>query len=135
MSGSVKLENALLGYTADLTNLNCSVQYVYNNPLFIMPTPLGTPLGDAQLVVDFKLISVRYVLTFDLIDGSGTSSVFNSILNLTTIFGMVSTAAISFTWGARVIPVKIESFVAGTQAGKFDYMPGCTLTLVPFKTL
>ena len=123
MTGTISLSHPALR-TVDLANLNCSVQYVSNNPLWIFP--IG---GGIQIATNLNLLSVRIVLTFDLTEGIGTASDFKDLKDYTTTVGGIT--PITFTWGVDTYRVQVESFVAATQPGKFNYMPGCTMTLVP----
>lgn len=118
--------------TVDLTNLNPSVQYAMTNPLFIIPLGNGN-----QGVANLKLQAVRITITFDLTDGIGTGSNFEKLITLCKTsgdngFGPAggTVQSISFIWGTKAYYCTIESFIAGTQAGKKNYMPGCSLVLV-----
>ena len=124
MTGEISLKHPNLR-TVDLTTgYNCSVQFISNNPLWIMP--IG---GGLQIATNLNLLSVRFVLTFDLKDGIAAFSKFKDLKDFST--AVSGTVPITFTWGADTFRVQVESFIAGTQPGKLDFMPGCTMTLVP----
>jgi len=124
MTGAISLSHPSLR-TVDLTTgYNCSVQYISNNPLWIMPL-----MGGIQIATNLNLLTVRIVLTFDLPDGIAAASKFKDLKDFSTTVGGI--VPITFTWGVDTYKVQVESFIAGTQPGKFNYMPGCTMTLVP----
>jgi len=124
MTGEISLKHPNLR-TVDLTTgYNCSVQSISNNPLWIYP--IG---GGLQIATNLNLLSVRFVLTFDLKDGIAAFSKFKDLKDFSTTVGGI--VPITFTWGADTYRVQVESFIAGTQPGKLDFMPGCTMTLVP----
>jgi len=124
MTGAISISHPGLT-TVDLTNNNCSVQYVSSNPLFIVP--IG---GGAQVTLNMVLLSVRIILTFDLLDGIGAGSKFKNLMDFAKT-GSGITNPVTFTWGSDTYKVQIESFIASTLPGKMDYMPGCSITLVP----
>lgn len=123
MTGTISLSHPNLR-TVDLTNMNCSVQYVTNNPLWIMP--IG---GGLQIATNFNLLSVRINLSFDLVDGIADFSKFKDLRDFATTVGGI--VPITFTWGSDTFRVQVESFTATTQPGKFNFMQGCSMTLVP----
>lgn len=130
MTEYVKLENDL--YSVDMTNLNPNVQFSMNNPLFIVPATAGY-----QMVFNLNLLSVRLNVTFDLVDGIGTgqSTNFGKLLALSSA-GNAIAEQLTFTWGGRVyFPVVIENIAVTSQPGKKDYMPSCTMTIVPIPGL
>lgn len=100
--------------------MGIGVQYVMNNPLFIMPMGMTN-----QFVVDLKLISTRFLLTFDLTDGVEDGSNFQKLREMS-----LTLQVLKFTFGTKEYKVSMESFVAGTQPGKMDYMPGCQIVLI-----
>lgn len=135
MTGAICLSADVVAgsLSVDLTNNNCSVQYVMNNPLFIVSLPQVSSYATSspgvwQLGFDLKMQSHRIVLTFDLLDGVGPNCNFDKLLQMSQLpYGN----PITFLWGTRVYGVFIEQLVVGTQPGKLDYMPGCTMTLIP----
>jgi hypothetical protein len=88
--------------------------------------PLG---GGLQIATNLNLLTVRFVLTFDLKDGIAALSKFKDLKDYSTTVGGI--VPITFTWGADTYRVQVESFIAGTQPGKMDFMPNCTMTLIP----
>jgi len=113
--------------SVDLTNLNPDVQFVKNNPLFIVPYGSGD-----QLIFNTKLMSTRITVTFDLIDGNGAGSNFEKLTTLSNKFGGAFIGEeIIFEWGSKIYYVNIESLVCGTKAGKGLVMEGCNMVLVP----
>lgn len=124
MSGSVKIETHDHSLVVDLTNLNPSVQYIMNNPLFIVPV-----LYTKQVVFDLKLQTLKFIVTFDLTDGIGTGSNFKKLIELSRKTGI---DYLNFTWGADVyVNVRIESLAMGTRAGEKDLLRGCTMVIIP----
>jgi len=124
---SVKIYMLDNSISVDFTNLNPDVQYVKNNPLFIVPYGSGN-----QIVFNTKLMSTRITVTFDLTDGNGAGSNFENLLKLSDKFGGYFIGEqLIFTWGVRSYYVNIESLVMGTKAGKGLLMEGCSMTLVP----
>jgi len=113
--------------TVDLTNLNPDVQYVKNNPLFIIPYGSGD-----QLIFNLKLLSVRITVTFDLTDGIGAGSNFDKLITMSNKAGGAAiNEEVLFDWGNIVWYVNIESLVMGTKAGKANLLQGCNMVLVP----
>lgn len=111
----------------DLTNLNPDVQFVKNNPLFIIPYGSGD-----QLIFNTKLLSTRITVTFDLTDGNGASSNFEKLVLMSNKAGGASiNEEVIFEWGVRLYYVNIETLVMGTKAGKGLIMQGCNMVLVP----
>jgi hypothetical protein len=113
--------------SVDLTKLNPDVQYVKNNPLFIIPYGSGD-----QLIFNIRLMSVRLTVTFDLIDGNGAGSNFEKLVDLSNKMGGAFIGEeVIFEWGSKIYYVNIESLVCGTKAGKGNIMQGCNMVLVP----
>lgn len=114
-------------YTVDFTNLNPDVQYVKNNPLFIIPYGSGK-----QVLFNTQLLSVRLTITFDLLDGNGTGSNFQKLDTLSNKKGGAGiTEPIIFEWGSKKYYVMIESLIVNTKAGRKDFMQGCQMVVVP----
>ena len=117
MTGAIKL--TVGSSIIDFSSLNCTVQYTMNNPIFVVPLGSGN-----QFAMNLALTSTRITLTFDLVDG--LTGVFAQLLGIVN-----SVIAPTLTWGTYTYTVTVESFVASTQPGKLNYMPGCSLVLVP----
>ena len=111
--------------TVDFTKLNVGVQYVKSNPLFIIQLP-----QDNQGVINLTLSSIRITVTFDLLDGIAINTNMDKLSFLSNWIN-TKTNFITFTWGSIKYCVVIESLTFGTLPGRFNYMPGCSVVLIP----
>jgi len=127
MTEYVRIYMMDLSVIVDLTNLNPDVQFVKNNPLFIIPYGSGD-----QLIFNTKLLSTRITVTFDLVDGNGAGSNFEKLINLSNKMGGAFIGEeLIFDWGSKSYYVNMETLVMGTKAGKGLLMQGCNMVLVP----
>lgn len=146
MTSEVKLSLKSTGgstlVSVDLTNLGVSVSHIYNNPLIVIPTPVGpSPSGATpQIGANIKGINIgfvtnRYSLRFTLLDGLGTLNFGGSgTTNYEKIVYMTNSrlALNPKTLTLNGIDMKghIESFNITFAAGDKDMALNCSLNFI-----
>lgn len=128
-------------WVVDLTNNNCSVKRLINNPIFTLSLPTipftdpDEPSDSNQIVIDLAMLTDRYILTFDLIDGVGEGSKYRALIMMVRN-GMGNDNEITFDYADFESDyVKIEELSLGTQPGKKDLLEGCSMSLIRYKPL
>jgi hypothetical protein len=126
-------------WTVDLTNNNCAVKRLINNPVFVLNLPKvkftdpDAPSDANQIVIDLAMLTDRYLLTFDLTDGVGEGSKYRTLVMMAQN-GMGDTNLTTFDYADFDTDyVKIEELSMGTQPGRKDLLEGCTMSLVRYK--
>lgn len=130
MSGTISITDGV--DTVDLTTgHNCEVKTMLNNPFFTMSLPKTVEFKDGSadsnvIVINLNMMTHRFNLNFDLLDGIGSSSDYYKLVNM---FG--TGKSVSFTYNDRTYnPCFIEQMDLVTQPGRLDMLQGCTLTLI-----
>jgi hypothetical protein len=138
MTGAITLTQG--STTVDLTNKNCSVKRLINNPVFTLPLPKtaytdpDNPSEDNQIIIDLAMLTDRYILQFDLTDGIGTSSDYRSLIMMASNT-IGDSNLITFTYDDQTCYVKIEELGMGTSPGMKDILQGCSMSLIRYKPL
>ena len=125
MSGTVSITDG--SCTVDLTTgHNVSVTHTVNNPVLIIPTVdenTNTTVSP-QVAVNLSLLSIRYTVTFDLVDGIATNLMGepdgNIHAKLRYLMKVNSNAVALFTWGTASVNVQVESLIITMNPGMID---------------
>lgn len=145
MTGDILLTqtNAYGTFVVDLSDNNCSVKRLINNPVFILNLPKieytdpNSPSDSNQIVIDLAMLTDRYILQFDLTDGVGVNSKYRTLIMMASN-GLADINLTVFTYpGSITSPdyVKIEELGLPTEPGKKDFLQGCSMSLVRYKPL
>jgi hypothetical protein len=139
----IKLSQSNMSGTweVDLTNNNCAVKRLINNPVFVLNLPKVTftdpdaPTDSNQIVIDLAMLTDRYLLTFDLTDGVASGSKYRTLIMMAQN-GMGEENLTYFDYADfETDAVKIEELSLGTQPGKKDLLEGCSMSLIRYKPL
>ena len=119
-------QQVIVGGVDLTTGHNVSVSQTINNPLIVISsTMLGTatPTESSQIAVNLGLLSIRYTVTFDLIDGIATNlygSTSGNSHNKLRALCSASPDAFTFTWGSASVQVLMESLTISSKPGYID---------------
>lgn len=137
MTGEIKLTQVNSGgtFVVDLTNNNCAVKRLINNPVFTLALPKtksvdpNNPADSNQIVVNLSMLTDRFILQFDLTDGVGADSNYRKLIMMSSNT-LGNANPITLTYDDRTYGVLIEELSMGTQPGKKDFLEGCSMSLI-----